>query len=490
MAIFIAFIIPVSGQTVQRSLLRAASCFYKQRVYVYGYEQSRDGLLFRCFSYNTRLQALDSAAYHLGTDKAAQYLDISQDTIHDVLNFYFQKADQKNRVSLCRLDSSLKTICTMSDYDANHINSLTAFGEEHYYDKTNLYVITNREDSSGRQFYLSKYALKAMDQPFEYDFKWQYAFERKHIHHATMIAADPNQVTLYVHVNDGLKKGQWILRVNARNGNLIKGIKLSPKNDERPYLYSKAFYNVADKSLDIAGSIYPSTMIRFKEGNSDFKTLATTHQLFLVHMDSLGEITTRFEKTLPLPATAAKPGAGAASTHFKIRTVTKQADNTYLLWADLYEQKQPKEFWYANSWQIKLSSAEERSSISTSSLYPLPRLVPDLINPAPGNTYGKVFLKSAADYDWFKYTTPQNPVVINTFTDGAGNPILLFRKVNILSGQRSYLEISTGKKGAESKTLLSSTKGQNSGIYPLGNSILCFTTDAAAQGFELKLTGL
>ena len=490
MAIFIAFNLSVSGQNVQRSLLRAASCFYKQRVYVYGYEQGRDGLLFRCFSYNTSLQAQDSATYLLGKYKPEQYLDISQDTVHDVLNFYFQKADQKNRVSLCRLDSSLKTICTSNDYDANHINSLIAFGDEHYYDKTSLYVITNREDSSGRQFYLSKYALKAMDQPFEYDFKWQYAFERKHIQHATVIAADPNQVIIYVHVNEGPKKGQWILRVNARNGNLIKGTKLSAKNDERHYLYSKAFYTTADKSLDIAGSIYPPGMIRFKEGTSDFKNLASTHQLFLIRIDSLGEITTRFEKTLPLAATAVKPGASIASLHVKIRTLTRQADNTYLMWADLYEHKQPKEFWYSNSWQIKLSPAEEGFRISSSSLYPLAKLVPDLINPTPGNTYGKVFLKSAADYDWFKYTVPQNPVLINTFMDAAGNPILLLKKVNVLSGQKSYLELFTGKKGPESKTLLSSAKGQNSGIYPLGNAILCFTTDAAARVFELKLSGL
>lgn len=490
MAIFIAFIIPVFGQSVQRSLLRAASCFYKQRVYVYGYEQGQDGLVFRCFSYNSSLQAKDSAEYKLGKYSAEQYLEISQDTIHDVLNFYFQKADQKNRVSLCRLDSTLKTICTIADYDANHINSLTAFGEEHYYDKTRLYVITNREDSSGRQFYLSQYALKAMDQPFEYDFKWQYAFERKHIQHATIIAADPNQVIMYVHVNDGVKKGQWILRVNARNGSLIKGTKLGPKNDERHFLYSNSFYNAADKSLDIVGSIYPSGMLHFKDGNSDFKNLSSTHQLFLIHLDSLGEITTRFEKTLPLPAPAAKPGATVTSTHFKIRTFTKQADNTYLLWADLYEAKQPKELWYSNSWQIKLNAVEGNFSIKTSSLYPLPKLVPDLINPTSGNTYGKVFLKSAADYDWFKYTNPQNPVLLHTSTDAAGNPILLLRKVNILNGQRSYLEIFAGKKGAESKTLLSSAKGQNSAIYPLGNSILFFTTDAAGRSFELKPGGL
>jgi hypothetical protein len=44
--------------------------------------------------------------------------------MHDVLNFYFQLANQKNVVSLLRVNDSLKQIATAENYDANHINSL------------------------------------------------------------------------------------------------------------------------------------------------------------------------------------------------------------------------------------------------------------------------------------------------------------------------------------------------------------------------------
>lgn len=489
-AICIAFAIPAFSQLVQRALLRAGSCFYKQHIYVYGFEQRKEQLVFRCFSYTGNLVPKDSAEFSLGKHTENQYLDISRDTLHDVLNFYFQLADQKNRVSLCRLDSTLKTLCTANDYDANHINSMTAFEDESYRYQQNLYVISTAEDSTGKQFYLSRYELKAMDKPFEYNSKWQYAFERKHIQRASIIAADSVQVILYAHVTEGLKKGQWVLHVNARNGTLIKGTKLNAKGDERHYLYSKALYDATDRSLDIAGSIYPTAMIDFKKATADFKTLPATHQLFVLHIDSLGEVTSRFEKLLPLPAAIAKPGAAATPLHFRIRELRKQTDKGFAVWADLYEQKQANVMSYYSSWQLKLAPVEEDYSISTSTVYALPKLVPDLMATTPGNTYGRIYLNSISDYDKFEYALPSNPVLIYSCLDADNNPLVILRKVNILTGQKSYLEVLSGKKGAEVKALFNSVKNQASGIYISGKNYISFISDPGNAGYTLKVNTL
>jgi len=45
-------------------------------------------------------------------------------------------------------------------------------------------------------------------------------------------------VIVYAHVFDGLKKGQWILRINANTGEIIRGTKLNAKGDQRHYLMS------------------------------------------------------------------------------------------------------------------------------------------------------------------------------------------------------------------------------------------------------------
>lgn len=486
----LVFTIPVFSQVVQRALLRAGSCFYKHTIYVYGFEQRQERLVFRCFSYKSNLAQKDSAEFDLGKHAETQYLDISRDTLHDVLNFYFQLADQKNRVSLCRLDSTLKLLCTATDYDANHINSMTAFEDESYRYKQSLYVISTAEDSTGKQFYLSRYDLKAMDKPFEYTSKWQYAFERKYIQRASVIAADSVQVILYAHVTDGLKKGQWILRVNARNGTLIKGTKLNAKGDERHYLYSKALYQATDRSLDIAGSSYPSAMIDFKKATADFKTLSATHQLFVLHIDSLGEVTSRFEKALPLPTAVSKPGTAATPLHFKIRELSKQNDKGFIIQADLYEQKQANVMSYYSSWQLKLTPVEESYSISTSTVYALPKLVPDLIGTTPGNSYGKIYLNSSSNYDKFEYALPSNPVLLHSRLDAGNNPILVLRKVNILNGQKSYLEVLSGKKGAELRALFNSVKNQASDIYIVGSSYISFLSDPGNTGYTLKISSL
>jgi hypothetical protein len=489
-AAVIAFALPACCQSAQRALLHAGSCFYKHTIYVYGYEQRKEQLVFRCLSYNSKLALKDSAEFALGKHNESQYLDISRDTLHDVLNFYFQLADQKNKVSLCRLDSNLKILCTATDFDANHVNSIAAFEDESYRYRQSMYVISTAEDSTGKQFYLSRYDVKAMNTPFEYDSKWQYAFERKHIQRATVIAADSIQVVIYAHVTEGLKKGQWILRVNARSGTLIKGTKLNPKGDERHYLYSKAMYHAKDRSLDLAGSIYPSAMIDFQKATADFKTLSATHQLFVLHIDSLGEVTSRFEKLLPLPAATSKPGTGATLLHFRIREFGKQGDKGLMMWADLYEQKQANVMTYYSSWQVKLSATEEGYSIKTSTVYPLPKLVPDLIGTTPGNTYGKIYLNSMAGYDKFAYTHASNPVVVNSSMDANDFPILILKKVNILNGQKSYLEVLSGKKGAEVKALFNTAKNQASDVFIFGNGYVSFLSDAGNTGYTLKVNTL
>lgn len=478
------------GQSVKRSLLSAGSCFYKHHIYAFGYEQRKDLLVFKCYSYSGSLQLKDSTELSLGKHTSGDYLDISSDTLHNVLNFYFQLANQKNRVTLLRLDTTLKTVCAVSDYDANHINSLTAFDDESYSTGKELYLIKTNPDSAGKQFYLSKYALKAMDKPFEYDFKWQYAFERQYIHRATVAYADSNEVILYAHVNDGLKKGQWLLRINAKTGTIKKGTKLSAKGDNRHFLYSKSLYNSVDKSIEVIGSIYPANMIDFKNRTADFKTLPAAHQLFILQIDSAGDVVTRIEKPLPV-IVPVKPGTVALPLHFKVREFTKQADKSYSIIADLYEQTQPNTMCYVTSWNLSVVSAEEEYRINTAPINSAAKTIPDFISFTKGDTYGKIYLKDMGDYDKFKYTRPLNQVVIKTATDNTGNLFYILKKTNILSGKKTFNYLFSGKKGLENKVLLSAEKSQNAGIYFTGKaSYISFISNAGRTEFELKVNNL
>lgn len=466
---------PAFSQVTTRSLHKAGVFTYKHRMYVYGFAQEASQLDFHCFSYDSLLHAKDSLSLPLGKYGPGQFLDISHDTLHDVLNFYFQLANQQNQVTLCRADSNLKLLATTRNYDANHVNSMTAFDQNNYRHQRSMYIVKAQEDSSGRQYYLSKYELKNLDQPFEYEFRWQYPLERKYIRQVSVIAADSACVLLYVHVSDGPKKGQWILRVDARRGTLYKGTKLNPKGSDRHYLYSASVYNAADRSLDVAGSILPAAMIDFSAGTANFKDLPKVHQLFMMHIDSLGQVGQRFEKSLPLPAPAT-PGATGTGLHLKIGEL-QRLQRDFILRADLYSQKSEKEFSYYSSSLIRLRADEDSYSVQTSTVYPLPKLIPNLVDNKPGNDYGRVTLNSVTYYDHFQSSKAAKPVLMQMKNDSAGNPVMVLRQVNVAAAKTRYLSVKTGKKGAEVGTILDSDPSKPGQLLTMGNNYFLVSFD-------------
>ncbi len=488
--VFLVVSVQLFCQNVKRNLISANSCYYRHTIYTFGYEQKKDILFFKCISYSTDLQLKDSTEFALGKHLPADYLEISSDTLHDVLNFYFQLADQKNQVTLLRLNNALQKVCAVENFDANHVNSLAAFDDEKYIHHQDLYLIRTSADSLNKQFYLSKYTVKAMDKPFEYDFKWQYAFERKNIHRASVIYANNQYVIIYAHVDDGLKKGQWILRLNAGTGDIVKGLKLNAKGDNRHYLYSKAIYDTVTKGLDIIGSIYPTAMIDFNRQSSNFSNLSVVHQLFLIQTDSSGEVTTRIEKPFPLPPPK-KTGSTFTSFHLKIREFAKQKDSSYTVWADLYEQAFPNIMAYYSSWRFTVVPKESDYIIKPSTFYASTKPLLNFISFAKGDPYGKLYLNNAGDYDKFKYIKPTNPVVVKTGLDSLNNQFYILKKTDLLSGRKTFNYVFLGKKDLEKKLLFTSEKGQTINLYFMDKrTYISFITNVTGTEFELKATKL
>jgi len=83
------------SQTIKRQLLNANIFQFNHNIYVYGYKQNNSNLKFKCYSYSQKLLPIDSTEYNLGKHTPSNYLDVSVDTLHDFLNFYFQLANQK-----------------------------------------------------------------------------------------------------------------------------------------------------------------------------------------------------------------------------------------------------------------------------------------------------------------------------------------------------------------------------------------------------------
>ncbi len=480
----------LKGQAIKQNLLLANALPFHHNIYTYGYEQTKANLVFKCYAYNYQLKLQDSVLYDLGKHTTADYLQISVDTLHDVLNFYFQLANQKNLVSLLRVNDTLAKMASAENYDANHINSLTAFDDEKYAYKDDMYIIRTNTDTAGKQFYLSKYHVKDMTKPFEYDYKWQYAFERKFIHRASVVYADSNQVIVYTHVFDGLKKGQWILRINANTGEIIKGTKLTAKGDARYFLMSNVIVSNKGKNIDVIGSIYDAAMIDFKAKTQNFTNQSKAHKLFLVCIDSVGDVLTRAEKQFPLPIQT-KSVEGLKSFHVKVREFKKLKDTNFDIWLDVYEQSKPLQFCYYSSWHIDIAPDDVDFAFTPSKFLISTTAIPGYISFEKGDTYGKFILNDISEYDKFKYQKPLNPFVITTGIDDLGNSTFLLKKTTLMTATKSYNYITMGKKALENKVILKSEQGQKASIYFYKkNGYISFTTNTANTEFELKLNTL
>jgi hypothetical protein len=75
----------LKGQAIKQNLLLANALTFHHNIYTYGYEQSKANLVFKCYAYNYQLKLQDSVLYDLGKHTTADYLEISVDTLHDVL---------------------------------------------------------------------------------------------------------------------------------------------------------------------------------------------------------------------------------------------------------------------------------------------------------------------------------------------------------------------------------------------------------------------
>ena len=489
-SVFIAITTLLRGQAIKQNLLLANALPFHHTIYAYGYEQSKANLLFKCYSYNYQLKLQDSILFDLGKHTTADYLEISIDTLHDVLNFYFQLANQKNMVSLLRVNDTLEKIASAENYDANHINSLTVFDDEKYSYGDDMYIIRTNTDTAGKQFYLSKYHVKDMTKPFEYDYKWQFAFERKYIHRASIIYADSNQVIVYAHVFDGIKKGQWILRINATTGEIIKGTKLTNKGDTRYFLMSNIIVSNKGKNIDVIGSIYDANMMDFKNKTQNFTNQSKAHKLFLVCMDSIGDVITRAEKAFPLPIQT-KSVEGLKSFHVKVREFKKLKDNNFDVWLDVYEQSKPLQFCYYSSWHIDIAPDDVDYAFTPSKFFISTTVIPSYISFEKGDTYGKFILNDIGEYDKFKYQKPLNPFIIITGLDDLGNSYYLLKKTTLMTATKSYNYVSMGRKALENKVILKSEQGQKANIYFYKkNGYISFTTNTANTEFQLKLNTL
>jgi hypothetical protein len=460
-SLFIQFCL--SGQSIQVDLLKSNMSTFRGSFFVYGFksESNENQTVFKCLKYDQEFKLTDSIELVISQQSATQYLEIELDTIHQSLIFYFQKINE-TKVKVLRVSDKFKLINVSDNIDANHINSVKLNTLHSYYYGNHLLTITKYKDSLSDQFYLNQYDLNIDASHFEYKLNWQYAFERQNIKDINVLYSDSLYSYLYALVIDGVKKGEWILKIDLHKGNLVKGTKLNLKTEQKIYFPPNLCVNQSSKSLICVGSVSSSQAFDFT--NNETKLTMHLNGLYLFEIDSLFDIQKRTEKAVAIPMainTLAKTNSIIINPLF----IQKKDDTKFELITNVYS-KLNNETSYLSSWVFGISFQNEEYLIEPMPFYNLNATDPKI----KMAQIEKMELKTPDEFYRFFQIKNITPLLVYEFV--LDKPYYYIIKNNVNENTVSFIKYSLGSKTLESILLGKVNKDMFPKFYFTKNPIL------------------
>lgn len=490
--VFWIFLLPAIAlsQSISLPLIKANSFYFRNNVFVYGFQKNKSETEFKIYKVNKELNKIDSLIILLDKEKPEDFLEISADTLHDYLNFYLQKINSKNLATLIRLNDSLKLMIKFNNIESNKINSLTAFENEKYTYNNTTYTIRNSEDSTGKQFFLSRYDIISQQKPFEYKLIWQYPLEKKNINLAHVFYGNNESLYLYINIISGEKKGQWILKMDANSGKIHKGIKLNGKTDSRTYIYSNYFYDSKTKEILITGNIYNEQQVDFEEKQFAFTNLNKQNTFFFVTIDSLCEKINRNEKTVPFAFNNIKiPSKELIFYHVRIKTIQKNSAGDFTAYCSLYKSVSGDIlFLYETGYYINLTLNESDVEFYADKINYSLNSLPGIVNSDKKDLSGKIELVNLMEFDKLLFFHPVSDIERAFGKDDLKNSKWIISKTDINTAKKTFYQINIGKKGPEHKIILENSKYNFPEFYPVNNDkAILFNSDKELNTFSLSL---
>ncbi len=430
--------------------LEKGNCIaFKQNLYAFGFKSNT----FLIYKLKPNLQVLDSFAYSLEKAKPSDYLRVDCDTLHDHLNFYLQKKDKQN-ATLIRLDQKFKLINEFKNVEITKLDPLAMFDHQKFVYKKFIYAVKTAFDTSGKQYYLSKYELQnSAEKPFDYKFKWQFNFEKKHIKNVNVFYADSAKVLAYVHINEGERKGQWVLKINAKDGLIIKGKKIS-SNTTMNYRFGNHFVDTMGKNIFVLGQL------------TNGETLSSaTPTLFILQFDSMLSLNSQKLIVQRIPGNPkVKAGPGFI---FQVSNVKKTSPQNYEYQIDFYRNN-TIDFKYSNSVTQAFSYDEESISTDPFVIKEYPEVENYYFTNDKKDLNGKLFADTSRSADRLFYQQPVFKVKQAYKVNSDGFPIWVLKKTDAKAGAVNYSVLKPGLKVYEVKTISTNPKEEEPGMLFFG----------------------
>ncbi len=483
--LFCLITLSVFSQTKQFNLSKGNCQLYKGNIYSFGILDQKPNAVCMIYKLNFRLQTLDSLGVDLGKNATGNFLQLFSDTLHDLLNVYVQQKDKK-QITIIRLNRSFERIATIENVDVARLNSISTFESELFYFKNSVYTIKYQTDTSGKQFYLNKYNLKSDLKNFDYEPKWQFPFERKNINSAHIFYADTNCVLLYVNVNGGTRFGQWILKVNAKTGKLIRGTKLNDKGETTSYQFGTFFTDTVKRTTTFLGQRF--TQAQFdQQANKLAISNSPFVSVYLIEIDSAGEILSKQDFKIPVnePKTTSKKVISNYLLRFN--SLAKNKEGGFIFESDIYKNTDNTLcYLYANTTAFKLITEEETLLLEKNTVGSNQMIEKYYFNTDKMDMNGKMCVDSLNQFETFFYKT-SNFQVKKQFVNADSGQRWLLTRSDIKKKSINYSSLGPVNKLYQLTVLDDILKLKDPSIYVLPNSQVIISSQEEENKFQLKL---
>ena len=476
----------VKAQNLNLPLSAANSQLFNKTLFSYGIRQTSKQNTFCIYKIDQALQLKDSLLLDLGKNKGETFLQCSSDTAHNFLNVYVQKKDA-NQITVLRFNKNFELLYRINDVDIARLNSISSFNNELYHFEKDIYTLKTQKDSSGFQFYLNKHRLKSDSENFDYLLKWQFPFERKNIEWAHTFYADKNIVLLYVNIASGLKSGQWILKIGAESGQLMKGTRLNDKTEENVYTFGNFHYNLSTKTLLLVGQKFPEKQFQSKQNL--LSTISASFALtYIMQVDSIGDVV--YRQDFKLPILEPKPVAKKTNTNHLLQFVKLKETNPneYSIEIDLYKTSDRISCYnYCNTITSSIKFIEEKLQLEKKPLSSNTQLENFVISRDKLDRNGKFCIDSLNKLEQVFYKEPAFPVKLGYKPDSLSRPKWLLSKTKLNPASISYQVLQATKSSYELKTLEEISKNQQPSYHALNNSLFILSRQSTETNYLLKL---
>ena len=439
--LFISLCFFLKGQITEFSISAGNTCLFSGNVYCFGIENKEASEYFVVYQLNTSLDTISSKRFKLtfktGTDKIRCW----SDTLHGFLTIYVPEG-KNQKVSLYRFNPKFELLKEARSLDVARLYPVSGFENQLYYSGRSVYAVQTQKDSTGLQFYINKHELKPDFESFEYEKKWQFPFERKNIRSVQIFHASQEALFVFVHVFAGAKTGQWLLKINVRNGQLIKATKLNFKNEENSYMYGNYFFDARSKSLLLTGHKFSSKQYLAESGILSVSG-ASAVSMYVLEIDSIGDVQFRQDYKLAISPNKGAIKNTASAFLLQIKSFTRLSEHKYLLDCDVYKMSsQGNCYVYANSFAFGLTKDNENYLPEKKVIEANINIERFLNNNDKLDMNGKLCVDSTGGVEQLFVKNPSSPVKLLFANDSLNQPYWVLCKSN---SRKAVIQLSAVK---------------------------------------------